>query len=208
MTVTEGLRERKKAETRAALQSAALRLADQLGPEKVTVEAVAEAAGVSPRTFFNYFPSKEAAILDTNRPSNDGTLLTRLKDRPASESPLDALRAAFLGAVERLEQDPDSWVIRQRLVQRHPDLAARWAAHMASFERDIVVEVARRTKLDPDRDTYPAVVVGAAMAAIRVAMTVWQNQPEDRPTPLATLFTQTFEQLASGLAKPRTRRHT
>jgi AcrR family transcriptional regulator len=203
MTMTEGLRQRKKAETRAALQGAALRLADQLGPEKVTVEAVAEAAGVSPRTFFNYFPSKEAAILDTNRPSNDGTLLTRLKDRPASEPPLDALRAAFLGAVDRLEEDPDSWVIRQRLVQRHPDLAARWAAHMARFERDIVVEIARRTKLDPDRDTYPAVVVGAVMAAIRVAMTVWQDQPHDRPTPLATLFTQVLDQLANGLSLRR-----
>jgi AcrR family transcriptional regulator len=208
MTMTEGLRERKKAETRAALANAALHLADQLGPEKVTVEAVAEAAGVSPRTFFNYFPSKEAAILGTTRPSDDGTLLARLKDRPAGEPPLDALREAFLGVVDRLEQDPDSWVIRQRLVQRHPDLAARWAAHMASFERDIVVEVARRTKLDPDRDTYPAVVVGAVMAAVRVAMTVWQNQPQGRATPLATLFTEVFDQLSTSLTQPRARRRS
>jgi AcrR family transcriptional regulator len=206
MTVTEGLRERKKAETRAALQNAALRLADELGPEKVTVEAVAEAAGVSPRTFFNYFPSKEAAILGTQSPGS-WTVLDELKERPASEAPLDALRASFVGVADRMEADPDRWVVRQRLVHRYPDLAARWAAYMARFERDLVVEIARRIKLDPDHDTYPAVVVGAAMAAARVARTVWQDQPESHKVPLATLFDEVFTHLATGLTKPRRTRH-
>lgn len=195
MTVTEGLRERKKAETRAALQDAALRLADELGPDKVTIEAVAEAVGVSPRTFFNYFPSKEAAILGVE--SAEGSpLLDDLRARPADEAPLDALRAAFRSSSDRLQKDPGRWVMRSRLVQRHPDLAARWAAHLAGFERELAVEIARRTGLDADRDTYPTALVGAVLAAVRVAMSVWQAQ--DTRTPLVTLVDEVFDQLATG----------
>lgn len=199
MTVTEGLRERKKAETRAALQDAALRLADELGPDRVTVEAVAEAVGVSSRTFFNYFPSKEAAILGTDT-ADPPPLLEDLKARPGDESPLDALRAAFQASATRLEQDPGRWVVRRRLVQRHPELAARWATHLAGFEREMAVEVARRTGLDADRDTYPAALVGAVMAAARVAMAVWQADDDRRP--LTALFDEVFDQLATGYPHP------
>ena len=89
----EGLRERKKAETRAALKYAALELADRLGPDKVSIEAIALAAGVSPRTFFNYFASKEDAILG-GAPSDPSPLADYLRARPDGEAPLDALRAA------------------------------------------------------------------------------------------------------------------
>jgi AcrR family transcriptional regulator len=199
MTVTEGLRERKKAETRAALQAAALRLADQHGPDGVTVEAVAEAVGVSARTFFNYFPSKEAAILGTDS-ADSAPLLDDLKARPEDEAPLDALRAAFHGSATRLEQDPGRWVVRRRLVQRYPELATRWATHLAGFERELVVEMARRTGLDADRDTYPAALVGAVMAAVRVAMTVWQAEDDDR-RPLTELIDEVFDQLAAGFPR-------
>jgi AcrR family transcriptional regulator len=197
--MVDGLRERKKAETRAALQDAALRLADRLGPDKVSVEAVAEAAGVSPRTFFNYFPSKEDAIIGMS-PSTPSPLIDHLRARPPAEAPLEAMRSALQASVERLEQDPDRWVIRRRLVQRHPELAARYAARLAEVEREVVVELARRLDLDPDHDTYPGTIVGASMAATRVAMTVWQNQ--DSPASLAKLIDQVFDQLASGFAEP------
>jgi AcrR family transcriptional regulator len=58
-----GLRERKKTETRAALSEAALRLALEKGVDNVRVDEIAEAAGVSPRTYNNYFPSREHAIV-------------------------------------------------------------------------------------------------------------------------------------------------
>jgi AcrR family transcriptional regulator len=197
--MTQGLRERKKAETRAALAAAALELADEHGPDKVTVEAIAEAAGVSPRTFFNYFSSKDEAILGVV-PTGESPLKDQLAERPADEAPLDALRAAFLASAERLQDDPDRWVRRRRLAQQHPHLASRWAAHTAELEHDMVVEIARRLNLDPDRDPYPGVVVGAAMAAVRVAMTVWQQQ--DDAVPLDQLFHQVFDQLTHGLTPP------
>lgn len=193
--MTLGLRERKKAETRDALASAALRLADELGPDRVTVDEIAAAAGVSPRTFFNYFATKEDAIVGSSE-SSAARIVQELAARPASEPPIDALRAAVHASADHLEADPDDWIIRHRLVGKYPALAARYAARHAAVEHELVLEVARRTKLDPDVDTYPAVAVSAALAAARVALTVWQER--DRRGSLPALFDEVFDQLASG----------
>src|SRR5437660_5453141 len=89
------LRERKKLATRRLLRRAALILADERGLANVTVEDIAEAAEVSPRTFFNYFPSKEAALF-----GGDPDRAARLRDRVAGEAPgepaLDALRTVLV----------------------------------------------------------------------------------------------------------------
>ncbi len=88
-----GWRERKKTETRQAIGRAALALATERGPATITVNDIAEAAGVSPRTAFNYFPTKEAAILGFD-PDRRRELLDRLDARPADEPPVQALREA------------------------------------------------------------------------------------------------------------------
>lgn len=196
--MSNGLRERKKAETRAALQDAAIRLADRDGIDKVSVEAIADAVGVSPRTFFNYFPSKEDAIVGMS-PSIPSPLAGYLRERPAGETPLESLRLSVRASVERLQEDPDRWVLRRRLVQRHPELATRYAARLAEVEQDLVVEMARRLGVDPERDTYPAILVGAAMVATRVAMTVWQEY--DDPPDLGRLIDESFAHLANGFTR-------
>ena len=125
-----GLRERKKAETRRALASAALRLARELGPDGVTVEAIAEAAGVSPRTFFNYFASKDDAIVNVS-PTEQSMLVAALCDRPEDEPPLDALRAMVQAAAQRFAEDADEMLVRHRLAQEPPSLAMRRSARFA-----------------------------------------------------------------------------
>jgi AcrR family transcriptional regulator len=194
--MTLGLRERKKAETRDALASAALRLADELGPDRVTIDAIAAAAGVSPRTFFNYFASKEDAIVGSSE-SSASRVVQELLARPAREAPLDALRAAIHASADHLESDPDDWIIRHRLVGRYPALGVRYAARLAAVEHELVLEVARRTRLDPTVDTYPALLVSAGLAAARVALTVWQER--DGRASLPGLFDEVFDQLAGGL---------
>jgi AcrR family transcriptional regulator len=199
MTMTQGLRERKKAETRQALSSAALRLAERLGPDRVTVESIAEASGVSPRTFFNYFAHKDDAILGIN-PDEPSVLLADLVGRPAGEAPLDSLRATTLAAAARFEEQADDLWARHRLTQAYPALGVRRTARFAEVERELAVEIAGRAGLDPDRDAYPALVVACALAAVRVAMTVWYEGA--RPEPLAEVFAATFDQLAAGLPVP------
>ena len=198
-TMREGLRERKKAETHQALAKAALDLADRLGPDRVTVEAIAAAAGVSPRTFFNYFPSKEDAIVGI-APAQSSALLADLVSRPEDEAPLDALRAVVLAAAERLQAGGDDWVVRHRLIQKHHSLAVTRAAWFAEVERRMAAEIARRTGLDPDLDVYPALVVSATIGALRVAIDVWQER--GRAGALETLIDDAFDVLAHGLRLP------
>jgi AcrR family transcriptional regulator len=200
-TMREGLRERKKAETHQALAKAALGLADRLGPERVTVEAIADAAGVSPRTFFNYFSSKEDAIVGI-APAQSSALLADLLSCPDDEPPLDALRAVVLAAAERLQAGGDDWVIRHRLIQKHHSLAVTRAAWFAEVERRMADEIARRTGLDPGLDVYPALVVSATIGALRVAIDVWQER--GRAGALETLIDDAFYVLAHGLRLPHT----
>ncbi|HET8617550.1 MAG TPA: TetR/AcrR family transcriptional regulator [Acidimicrobiales bacterium] len=197
--MSEGLRERKKAETRKALSTAALRLAQQLGPDGVTVEAIAEAAGVSPRTFFNYFGSKEDALLGVN-PNETTQLLADLVARPEGEGALEALHGMARRAAARLEAEADDMWARYELAQSHPPLAMRRAARFSEVERVLAEEIARRTGLDVDRDPYPMLAVSTALGAIRVAMAVWHDR--GRTCALADAVDETFTLLARGLPSP------
>ena len=194
--MSEGLRERKKAETRRALASAALRLADERGPDRVTVEDIAQAANVSPRTFFNYFATKDDAIVGV-APASSSALIQALATRPEGEAPLDALRAAVQAATDSVASSASDWAVRRRLFQQHPHLAARSASQFAVVEAGLTQEVARRTGLDAERDVYPALVTGAAISALRVAVAVWQG--EGRTRSLGAVADEAFDQLAAGL---------
>src|SRR5919206_1142741 len=90
--VTTGLRERKKLATRLAIHEAALRLVAERGLDRVSVDDIAQRADVSPRTFFNYFPAKDDAVLGLDPGATD-RMVEAYADRPPGESPVQALRA-------------------------------------------------------------------------------------------------------------------
>src|SRR4051794_5123264 len=103
------LRTRKKAATRQSLHEAATRLAVAHGLDGVTVEDIADEAGVSRRTFSNYFANKEDAILHADR-ERTRLLMSLVMERPAAESPWQALRSAAAGLFPgRTVPDPE-WV--------------------------------------------------------------------------------------------------
>jgi AcrR family transcriptional regulator len=199
MSVTDGLRERKKAETRRALSSAALRLARELGPDRVTIEAIAEAAGVSPRTFFNYFASKDDAIVGV-APVEASELVRDLVEQPADISPIAALRNMAVAAVARLEENADELWQRHQLTQDHPWLAARRVAAFAEVERRLAEEIARRTGRDIERDPYPTLVVTAASGALKSAVSVWQER--GREGRLVDVVDEAFAHIERGFALP------
>lgn len=142
-----GLRERKKQATRAALAEAAVRLAAEHGAENVTVEAISNAAGVSPRTFFNYFDSHDDAfvMMDTRIGER---IRHAVRDAPAGLSPLDAVREALAGELADVEKRHEVWSLRAKVLQKSPHLLVRGLGlHMAE-EQELARTIARRLDAD------------------------------------------------------------
>lgn len=165
----EGLRERKKRATRRALQLAGLTLVAERGLENVTVEEIAAAAGVSPRTLFNYFTSKEDVLVGTD-PDTPVTLAAALGSRPAEESPLQALKAVITAHLRATAADEDMWRLRMAVVDANPSLVPALMGASAALNRELTKAIARRIGADVDSDPYPALVVNVAVAAMRTMM--------------------------------------
>ena len=198
-----GLRERKKQQTREALSWAALRLAVERGLGNVLVEDIAAEAGVSPRTYNNYFSSKAEAItwrhLDRARRIAD-----LLRARPSSEPLWESIICAAVAQAggERASPEPE-WIAGVRLMLSEPELQGEFLKAGAAAERECAVVVAERTGTDADRDMYPRLVAAAIGAAILVANQQWLRA--DPPVPLAPLLRDALTQIAAGLPAPATR---
>ncbi|WP_124271830.1 TetR family transcriptional regulator [Streptomyces sp. ADI96-02] len=164
-----GLRERKKEATRQAVHEATLRLTVELGFDHVTVEAVADAAGISRRTFSNYFTNKEDALLHGEE-QQIRALVGAVRDRPADEPAWPALRAAVARFSERVAPPEREWAVRTRLAMRHPSLLARQLANHAAMERDLADAVAARPASGQVR---PIVLAAGFLASLRIAMRMW-----------------------------------
>jgi AcrR family transcriptional regulator len=197
-----GLRERKKSETRRAISAAALALAVEQGPGAVTVDDIAAAAGVSPRTVFNYFGTKEAAILGFD-PDRRAALLERLKDRPAAEPPLTALREALRDGDDDGSGPAIAWRTRARVAREHPQLQAAYIASHTSVEDELTAALAERLGREPVVDPYPRLVVTAALNAMRVAVDAVLATGSTDHAAFTTAIDDAFATLAAGLTEPR-----
>ncbi|MEW2144404.1 TetR family transcriptional regulator [Micromonospora vinacea] len=202
-----GLRERKKAETRAALGWAAIHLTAEHGYDNVRVEDIAEAVGVSPRTFNNYFSSKAEAIASRHL---DRSLRTAaaLRERPADEPLWEALTQAALEQFTRGPEveampSPDhaQWAAGVRTMLAEPALQGERLRATALAEAELAAAVAERTGTDLATDMYPRLVAAAASAAVSVAMQHYLDSA-DPPAPIDHLITDAFTQVAAGLPAP------
>jgi AcrR family transcriptional regulator len=178
------MRTQNKRATRDAISTAALRLAVEHGPgglALVRVRHIAEAAGVSPRTYNNYFSSREEAIcaIESDRARRLGTALL---SRPAGE-PLDqAITAAVVEHYGTAEPDKAGL----RMIMSAPELAGEALKAFTTAEEPLAAAIAERLGADPARDLYPQVVAAAIAGAVRVAGRHWINS-DDR-TPFATVL--------------------
>lgn len=162
-----GLRERKKAKTRAAIQSHALRLFRRDGYDATTVQQIIEAADVSESTFFRYFPSKADVVLTDDF---DPLIVESFLGQPAELRPIPALRAAFRAVFAGLT---DAQQAEQRdrmlLVMSVPELRAAMLDQFAAAMRlmtEMFAQRAGRDASDMRVRTVAGAVVGAAIAAI------------------------------------------
>jgi AcrR family transcriptional regulator len=199
MGVTSGLRERKKLATRLALHEAALRLVAERGLDGVTVEDVAERAGVSARTFFNYFPSKDDAVLGLD-PTAAARQVDAFQARPAAETALQALRAVARQQAAEMAQETELWPLRLRVIEAHPVLVGRLAAAFGESERALAEAIAERTGTRSDVDVHPTLLAGVAGVAMRTALHRWLAT--DFTASLPDLVDEAWDALAAGLPAP------
>jgi len=205
-SVTEqpvSLRARKKLATRRLLRRAALELVAQRGFANVTVEDIAEAADVSPRTFFNYFPSKEA-VLFSGDSDRDGVLRERVATLLPGQPAIDVLRVVLAedakesaDELRSLGGDPLAWMRRMKVARTDPHIRAAHAAQMAAIERAITDGLAVRLGTDQETDPYPGVLAAAAVAVVRACLSFWIGA--DGAGSLSQLIDQALRSLAGGL---------
>ncbi|MCL7378444.1 TetR family transcriptional regulator [Streptomyces sp. 35G-GA-8] len=218
-----GLRERKKQATRAALAEAAVRLAAEHGAENVTVEAISEAAGVSPRTFFNYFDSHDDAFVMIDRGIGE-RVRRAVREAPASVTALDAVREALATELaDVVEEQREIWDLRAAVLQRSPHLLVRgMGAHMTE-ELELAEAIAERLGAPafrtaegervsrrpgpcahvPDTSAlglYPRLLAAVGTTAVRVAVEHWCAQGPEATFP--DIFRRAFALLAAGLPEP------
>ena len=154
-----GLRERKKLKTRETIRREAFRLIDENGYASTTVEQIAEAAEVSPSTFFRYFPSKESIVFADDL---DPVLLDALARQPRNLTPIKALRRAMEIAFEAMSDEQREFErTRQRLIFSIPELKA---AQLDEYRRtiDVITEVVSR-RLGRDQDDFEVRVFAGAL---------------------------------------------
>ena len=167
-TPPPGLRERKKQATRQALRDAALRLALERGPDNVRVDDIADAAGVSPRTYNNYFSSREQAIVAAVTSEREARVAEAVAARPDTVRLADAVTEAI---VEQYT-DPDSHDSRALLLlTTSPALRGAFFDAVARIEDPLTAVIARRTG---DTSQQTARVLAASIAAaVRIALQQW-----------------------------------
>jgi AcrR family transcriptional regulator len=177
-----GLRERKKDATREGLHEAALALAVERGPDRVTIDDIADAAGVSRRTFSNYFGCKEDALLYRDQ-MRLRMLLDLIRARPARESAWTALTNGAFDLSERAGERDSRWLIETRLVRTDPSLAGYQVAAYAALERELAEHIATRLPESGSRKMRARLMAAAYLSALRIALATWLDRPSGPKLP-------------------------
>ncbi|SBS71741.1 Regulatory protein TetR [uncultured Mycobacterium sp.] len=201
MTAPPGLRERKKADTRRALSDAALALTFERGLDNVTREAIAERAGVSLRTFNNYFAGKYEAIayrqLERMRRS-----LAAFRARPAREPLWTAITESVLAPL--LAEMGEDYAPTRKQLDQLIELSMAIEVRNA-LAKDLMAEwidaIAERTGTDPVRDMYPRLVAASIRAVAEAAMDTYIAS--DPPVPIVGLMRRAFAEVVAGLPEPK-----
>lgn len=203
-----GRRERKKRATYLALRAAALDLVSERGFCNVTVEEIAEAGDVSVRTFFNYFSSKEDALVGDDAQGREA-MRAELLALPGEVAPLEALRAVVLGRLRAIAadldlsgEDHDAWARRFAAVHAQPEVQLAYAKHLTVVEQLVTDALVERMGGEAHRQAA-AVVTAAAMAVMRAVMrTTVQRDGEGAIEAVVEGTAAAFDLMASGFHLP------
>jgi AcrR family transcriptional regulator len=179
-----GLRERKRLATRRAIQLAVVELVSERGLDGVTVDEISHAADISPRTFFNYFASKEEALLGDPPEPPTAEVIEAFVHAVPGTSLLDGLTELLVSANEQSMHDIELVNVRHGLMKKYPELFAMRMAMMRVFEDQMSDIVARRLlNDDPNLSQTPDLLADRAklatlvgFATMRHAWTCWATR--------------------------------
>lgn len=178
------LAQRKRQLVADELTEAAMRLLVQNGFDAVTIDEIATAAGVSKRTFFRYFASKEDVVVQFLADMGDD-IRTTLAARPAAEPPSAALLHAVRVPIAACGDHVDRALSVVRLILHTPALLARFLERQAQWRDGLTTELADRTGLDPEVELYPRMAAGMALTAFDAVLHRWcASDGHDDPTEL------------------------
>jgi AcrR family transcriptional regulator len=201
---SEPIRSRARRALRGEITAQALGLFSERGFDAVTADELAEAVGVSRRTLFRLFATKEDIVVAAFDTLGDEALAA-LRERPADEPPWTALRHALGAAVTRLEQRPASFFELHGVIAQTPALRRRVLEQRDGWRAAFATELATRT---PSGEPATELLATAAIGAFDVATEAWARTGGRRG--LSRLLDDAFEMLGSGLATtpsaPRPRR--
>jgi len=172
------LRERRRQETRDQIRRIALALVEGRGYDAVTVDLISELAGVSVSTFFNYFATKESAMIAIPPRISESAIEEFLSRRGRRGLFADLAELAVRMFAEG-SSAPSDFESSIQIVMGVPTLATLQYGALAERETQIIELIAARLTLDPD-DEQPAVIAAAFTGAIRVACQRWSRSPGRR----------------------------
>ncbi|MFF1695913.1 TetR family transcriptional regulator [Streptomyces sp. NPDC058257] len=166
--------ERKRQLVSNELTEAALQLLARKGFDAVTIDEIVTTAGVSRRTFFRYFASKEDVVVQFLADMGVG-IHAELAARPVEERPSVALRHAVWVPLEACGDHSERVLPVVRLILRTPALRARFLERQAQWSDDLTGEVARRLGRDAGVDLYPRLAAGMALTAFDAVLQRWSD---------------------------------
>lgn len=175
-----GLRERTRRAVQAEIGAAALRLFLQQGFEATTMEQIANEAGVSRRSLFRYFGTKEDIVLGDH--AEQGRMVrAALEARPPDEPPWEALRAALKTLVEDLAYSPEDFLTIARMLHETPSLRARHLEKRRQWLDLLVPNIAMRLgdAPEPVREVRARAIVASALACSETATETWVQRNGD-----------------------------
>ncbi|GLZ40459.1 TetR family transcriptional regulator [Actinokineospora sp. NBRC 105648] len=206
MAADDGLRERKKRETRFALSQAAIGLVLERGLDAVSVADIAAAANVSERTFRNYFSSKAEAIVATHV-ERGRRIAEVLRERPVGEPLWDSLVHSVV-AQFGWDEDPeprsaarpkiDGYAAALQRLLAEPSVQHEVFRAHASAQDEMTAAIADRTGAGAE-DLYPQIVAAVVSAGLGTAMAHWTRDPTRS---LVSLLHEVFDQIRAGLPAP------
>lgn len=184
---TEGLRERRRRETRQQIHTVALRLVQEHGFDKVTVEMISSEADVSPRTFFNYFPTKEAAVIREAPRLDAADVQAFIAAGPAPDrTVLMELTALLLRDFTLHPPQRDELLASLSIARDHLSVLAAMLASFHTFQQSLAEMVAMRMGTRPE-DEAPRLIAALAMSAVRSGQETWMigatAEGQDLPLP-------------------------